>query len=126
MRVRLERMIEKLIAKELVTRALAAGYKVSVNDGEETTLRKSTDLAKIMAAMFTTDEDTLHIDTPGYKGWIELIYGNDGTDVIHDYSTNLEELVAPVMELADKIDQGEVDLVMVPAVAPESEGGAGQ
>lgn len=34
-------------------------------------------------------------------GWIRLVFGNDGWDLISDYSVNLNSFLKPVNELAD-------------------------
>lgn len=88
---------ERSIARAVIKKAIDAGYAVSVNDGEETTVKKSRDAAAVLKAMFSTDEDYLLI----YKGvddkfekhfaWVRFIYGNSGWDVINDFSTNLED-----------------------------------
>jgi hypothetical protein len=98
---------ERQIIVLLVEDCLAAGYALGVNDGEETTLEDSTDEEKIFAAMSTTDEDFLILnkrDEAGEildKGWIRLVYGNDGY-VISNYTVNLEPIVdgGRVAELA--------------------------
>jgi hypothetical protein len=66
--------------------AIAAGYAVSVNDGEETTVDRSTRVKAIIAAVQSTDEDylLLHRPDPARNGefesesfaWIKLVYGN--------------------------------------------------
>jgi hypothetical protein len=94
--------VERKIVAAVIDGALAAGYTLDVNDGEETTLTKSADKGKILAAMFTTDEDWLLVnDAKGRAkfGWVRFIYGNDGWDVVSDYTTNLE----PIMGEANKI-----------------------
>jgi hypothetical protein len=51
--------------------------------------------------LMSTDEDYLMVYEPGKKerlGWIHLVYGNDGYDVVSDYTTNLEALVDPITE----------------------------
>ena len=89
---------EKRIIRRIVRDALAKGWTVSVNDGEEWTLKESSDEKVILGAMQTTDEDQLMLRENGEKrGWIRLIYGN-GEDVICDYSTALDEFVAPINE----------------------------
>lgn len=89
---------------EIVTKAidclLKAGYALRVNDGEVTTTPRTTDRDVLLKAIQTTDEDYLYV----YKsvaaepkiGWVRLTYGNDGWDVISDYTTNLEEALKPV------------------------------
>ena len=99
------RYVEKLIAKQCIVDLLAAGCKITVFDGEETTLVDSTDAAAILSAMFTTDEDYLH--TTGPIGWVRFIYGNDGWDVINDYTTNLEPFLVRTMTLSEKICAGD-------------------
>jgi len=87
--------IERQIIVALVEDALALGYLLGVNDGEETTLERSSDEAAIFAAMASTDEDRLLFWLPnspegaGRDGWVRLIYGND-CDVISDNTTDAE------------------------------------
>lgn len=92
---------EERIAKRIIRDMLKAGYSISVNDGEETTLLKSKNLKAIIEAMFTTDEDYLLITKQGFKGWVRFIYGNDGWDVVNDYTTNLEPIMAPINEWSE-------------------------
>ncbi len=116
MNVKFRQMIERRIAEEVITQALAAGFLISVEDGEEITLKKSRGKAKILEAMFTTDEDRLYFTKPGQKegdsGWVYFVYGNDGWDVINDYTTNLEEMMKPVNALIDKIENGDFKIVV--------------
>lgn len=78
---------ERSIARQIVGRALANGWAVSVNDNEVWVLNKSTDRAAIFAAMGTTDDDTLGFhDADGvFQGVVWLIWGN-GEDVVSDCS----------------------------------------
>lgn len=96
--------IERRIVGKLVTDLLAAGFAISVNDGEETTLEDSTDLAAICAAMGSTDSDNLYVSKPGLTPgrWILLVWGND-VDVISDYSMSLEPFIAPANDLAEAL-----------------------
>ena len=106
MKVELRQQIERAIAREAIKGLLADDYRISVFDGEETTLKDSIDAAAIEAAMFTTDEDQLHVEhlfAAAEKGWVLFIYGNDGHDVIADHTTNLEMSLKGATELADKI-----------------------
>jgi len=66
-----------------------------------------------MRAIMTTDDDMLLFNAstasgaPEDKmvGWVRLIYGNDGWDVVNDYTTNLETLMAGATALADKLEE---------------------
>jgi hypothetical protein len=84
--------VERRIALAAVDALLAAGYSLGVNDGEEITISFSKDRAAIADALFTTDEDYLYIyERPEEKDktpdmWVRFVYGNDGWDVICDYS----------------------------------------
>lgn len=48
--------------------------------------------------MFQTDEDFIYLySQDGARcGWFRLIYGNDGWDVVNDYSTNMQEIMDAV------------------------------
>jgi hypothetical protein len=100
---------EKRMCVALVTACLKRGFAVSVCDGEEWTVTRSTDKATILAALFSTDDDLIAIrDAAGNKaGWFRLIYGNDGHDVVSDFSANevceaiWDEVLRP---LADKLE----------------------
>lgn len=110
--------IEKHIAKATIKALLAQGWSLSVNDGEETTVDRSVDAAEIFAAMFSTDEDYLLVhrdNSPQQFGWVRFIYGNDGPDVINDYTTNLDEVLAPVNAMAEKLSDGDISpMIPVP------------
>ena len=110
------KFVEKINVKRCIGDLLKAGYSISVDDGEKTTLRRSTDRKAIFAAMGTTDEDWLCVhkadqpiapgdnDTRNSFGWVRFIYGNDGWDVINDYTTNLEPVMATVNAFAEKME----------------------
>jgi len=97
---------EGRIVSAIVKKALAMGYGVSVNDGEETTLHVSTSYRKIMAHCFTTDEDVLTITNPHTAhaiGWVHLVYGNCGHDVVSDHSSSayFDRFMKSINEYAD-------------------------
>jgi hypothetical protein len=101
--------IEKRIVKQIVDTALAAGCLITVCDGEDYPVKRSTDAKAIMAAIMSTDEDVLIIrKADGTKlGSVYLAYGNDGYDVISDYvdTPEMAPLLAPAKALADKIEE---------------------
>lgn len=102
---------ERRMARALVKACLDRGHLISVNDGEEWVVHRSANKAEIMKALFSTDEDYLHLRSPaGEKlGWFRLIYGNEGYDVVSDHSSNdicdaiWNEVISP---LSDKISAG--------------------
>lgn len=99
--------IEKRICGRLVSDLLADGYSITIyNGGDEAELTKSTDEATIYAAMAATDQDELVIHsgpTAKRAGWVRLVYGND-VDVISDYTTNLDKVLAGANALANELD----------------------
>jgi hypothetical protein len=96
--------VERKIVGKLVTDLLAAGFPLSVNDGEEITVKKSTNPNEIYAALSSTDQDYLVVHTKG-NPWIRLVWGNDH-DVISDYLTSLNSYIEPVEEFAEKLRSG--------------------
>ena len=57
----------------------------------------------VLDAMFAADEDYLLVHKDGRQiGWVYFVYGNDGWDVVSDYTVNLEDLMKGANELADK------------------------
>jgi hypothetical protein len=101
--------IEKRVITEAIDQLLAAGFSLGVNDGEETTLKHSVNKKHVLRALFTTDEDYLlvYLSITGRQiGWVRLVYGNDGWDVINDYTTNLEPQLASAEALANRIADG--------------------
>lgn len=75
-------------ARALIAYLLDAGCALSVHDGEETTLKGSTDAAAILAALGTTEADTLTAWRADWKHWPSfwLIYGNGPGELIADHS----------------------------------------
>lgn len=101
-RIATEAKIARICAKALVQ----SGYNIKVNDGEEDVTPYTGDLKVIEEAMFSTDEDyffTLrHTENGQERGWVRFIYGNDGWDVINDYTTSLEHVMSKVNDYAER------------------------
>lgn len=96
--------MERKVITRLLQDAIAQGYSVSVDNGEEVVVKKSTDVEEIMKAMFSVDEEYLHFFKNNQKvGWACLIYGESGWDVINDYSMNLEPIMEGVFQLVDQL-----------------------
>jgi hypothetical protein len=101
--------IEMLIAGKLVRTLLAAGFQISVWDGEAYGIKGSSTAADIIKALRTTDVDVLYCrkDVNGTitSGCVSLVYGNDGYDVISDNSCSLESVLEPVTAYAETFDK---------------------
>lgn len=75
----------------LIAYLIDAGCALSVHDGEETTVRYSTDRDAVLDALATTDADTLTAHFPdGSPVAFWLIYGNGPGELIADHSDSLE------------------------------------
>ena len=103
--VKMRQEVERKIADKVIECILAKGFLIQVNDGEEDCTGRIEDPAAISSAMYSTDEDILYVylnETVKFAiGYVHFIYGNDGYDVIHDYTTNLEEIIKPANDIAD-------------------------
>lgn len=114
MNVQTRQKMEKDIALSIVSQALGHGFCISVNDGAETTLKYSSNVDAIMNAMFTTDEDILKFyisehstNERAYAGFVHLIYGNTGYDVISDYTAidEIETMLTLPIALASRLEE---------------------
>lgn len=107
MSVVMRREVEEKIVGAFVDAALKAGYRLAVSlergyDVEEMLLG-STDRAKIMEEAFAGDECHIFLQSAKgdplvlggrviSEGWVYCVFGNDGWDVISDYTVNLDNL----------------------------------
>lgn len=96
MSVKMRQLVEKEIATQVIDSLLAAGFAIEVNNGyDDPQLPACSVKEVILQNMFLTDEDYLVAVTREGKsfGWVRFIYGNDGWDVINDYTVNLESVI---------------------------------
>ena len=99
--------VEDQIIKATIAALLEAGYFLSVNDGEENTIEFAGRGSEVFKAMRTTDEDYLLVhesDELAQIGWVRFIYGNGETEVINDYTVNLEPVMVKITELIDEYE----------------------
>jgi hypothetical protein len=84
------REFERREAKTLVDLILDRGLTISVYDGGDWPLKRSTSSAEVLDAMGSTDSDTLRLrDTNGdVVANFVLVYGNSPGDLICDHSAN--------------------------------------
>lgn len=99
-------VIEKIIVGKLVEAFLAAGYQLSIWDGEEMTVVEETDPAILYPALASTDEDQLYIHRKGADrpfGSVLLIWGNDH-HIISNYTATPEiaAIVDPICDWAEE------------------------
>lgn len=109
--VGLRQRMECHIVMAIIKAALAAGYAISVDDGDDVVLSHSKDAAAITGSMMSTDNDELSFHKRQVTnklegsweqiGWVRLVYGNSGYDVISDYSDNT--LTAAILSEAEAL-----------------------
>ena len=78
--------------RALVSDILARGYSISVNDGEDWPVKRSTDLAEICDAAASVDESLLRLRRPdgSTAGVIDLVFGNAPDELISDHTDTPE------------------------------------
>jgi hypothetical protein len=96
--------IENRIVSRAVSALLAAGYWLAVCMGDEDEQPATTIKRKIMRDLGECDEDRIIVYSDKTRiGWLYLVYGNAGWDVISDYTTNLEPQLIPASEYAETL-----------------------
>ena len=108
----LERYPEELLPRarrelQMVNRLLrdakAAGYTITISDYEE---EKGGTPEDLKDALFGLDEAHVILHKDGKRiGWVFLVFGNDGWDLISDYSANarVESLLKGCFALSDRL-----------------------
>lgn len=110
MSVKMRQEVERKVVSAFVRQALKSGYSLSVSlergyDHDvmaENGVLGSTNYRKIMDEAFAGDDCHIFVHSPGVgplyngaincAGWVYLVFGNDGYDVISDYTLNMESL----------------------------------
>lgn len=95
--------LEKRIAMQIFSDALKAGYVMSVVDvegDEDTSTEFLHTAAEVWEVANTMDDATINFYQPSnprpgvvandYVGFVHLVFGNDGYDVVSDYTDNQE------------------------------------
>jgi hypothetical protein len=102
--VRGRALIELQVVDAIIKAAVVIGYRLGV-EGEGGEEVDTSDASTLKALLFNLDDAVVLVfNSPGAEepfGWIRLVFGNDGWDLVSDYSTNLEEFLAPVQAVAD-------------------------
>jgi hypothetical protein len=106
MSVKLRRELERRIVKQAVDDLLAAGFELFIDhDGDDDEMPVLNSDEATLDEIFACDEEHMYVREKGVAGnfgWIYFVYGNDGWDVISDYTVNLEEHLKKVNALADQ------------------------
>jgi hypothetical protein len=107
--------IERRVVSQLVTDLLDAGFVLSVcqGDNRDEPCPPTIEKKEIMLKLGECDDDRLFVysadaDDHAYRthavtGWVYLVYGNDGWDVIANYTGNLEKHMTLTNALVEKL-----------------------
>lgn len=79
-------ILEAAILGKLVATLIEEGYRIELSD---------VDGGGLFLYAVPVDEDNGQKPARGYNYWVRLVPGN-GTDLIVDYTTNLENIIKPV------------------------------
>lgn len=94
--VKMRQHVERQIVTAVIDALLAQGFEIAINNGgDEWEVPFTSNRNQLLAHIMLADDDNLHIRSSAEigklgRGWVHAVYGNDGYDVIADYSTNLE------------------------------------
>ncbi|MEQ1694754.1 MAG: hypothetical protein ABL901_02840 [Hyphomicrobiaceae bacterium] len=109
--IRVRVAIERTLCKRVIRALFARGYQLRVHSGDDWETPRciqASDEDDLMQALFNLDEAHLVV----YKGkaraqfgWVKLVFGNDGWDVISDYTVNLEGVLTPVNDHANRLSE---------------------
>lgn len=112
MNVEIRQTVERAIVTRFLTDALAVGYSLNVDNGggEEELPSPTTDLATILMHVFVGHVARIYL-YGHQEGWVDMVYGNDDSDVISDYMMCCEPILAGALKLADMIKSGDFHIV---------------
>lgn len=97
--------MEKRILKSAVEELINHGFTITIrHEGEPTGINASTDVSAIIEEAHGVDECQIDVKSPTANGAVFFVYGNDGYDIICDYTMNLEPYLVKTFALADKLE----------------------
>mgnify|MGYP001203946185 FL=1 len=104
--------VERLIVKSAMDSLIEQGYSVATYvDNDLSELSTPTrNIDEIMDLLMESDEDTVIVSRRGSRiGTLQFVYGNDGWDVLSDYSTTLEDALQRTGSLAERLQEADLD-----------------
>jgi len=99
---------EQRIIRCVVTELLDQGFTLSVLDEEgDFSVQNTRNYASVLNEIGLCDCETILVSHPDNKrvGTIELVYGNDGYDVISDLSCWVDEIIPKTNALIDQLER---------------------
>jgi hypothetical protein len=93
------RRIDREIATKLVDAFLADGYTITCDlQDREPEFERSTDRNGILEYLWQVEIAELWVHKGRKRGWLRLIFDEEGWDLVQDYSVDLEHIVDPICE----------------------------
>lgn len=98
--------IERKIVAAVIDALLENQFSITINNGgEEDEVYHSTDRGYILSRIMLADDDRIIANKGGKRiGWVYAVYGNDGWDVICDYTTNLDPFIGDGTNVQKLVD----------------------
>lgn len=99
------RKMEWLILRRFLREARKAGWLPhGISDGDKLTrLSPTITETEILTRCFQTDEETIYLKKGVGIGHIYCVYGNDGWDVISDYTSSLDAVYERTEHLINRL-----------------------
>jgi len=97
--------LELQIVRKTIRTLKAQGFNLAIDDSDEEPTEVGNELAALKL-IFDLDECYLIVSKAGVnRGWVRFVRGNDGWDVICDYTVNLEAALREVNAFAEKLEE---------------------
>lgn len=96
--------MELKIVNQLFESAKKAGY--TLYEGEDPSIIGPSEALKDQ--LFDLDDAVVFVDdaSGAEVGWVSLVFGNDGYDLISDYNTKLEDFLKDCDALSKRLEEG--------------------
>lgn len=98
--IRARARLELAIVNALIAEAAKQGETLEVHITGEGVYNDG-DPYDVKTALFDLDDALVFI---GELGWVRLVFGNSGWDLISDYSLTCEEFLRPVLKLSQDLE----------------------
>jgi hypothetical protein len=99
--------IEFVVIQRLLLDLEAAGYTVTIDtrgDDPSDAFEMDGDIYAALVRIFNLDECYIGTEKAGKKSEVFLVLGNSGWDVISDYGTSLDPVIAPITDWAEQFE----------------------
>ncbi|MGY3428588.1 hypothetical protein [Bradyrhizobium canariense] len=93
------RRIDREIATKVVDALITDGYSITCDLQDlEPEFVRSTDRDGILEYMWQMEWVEMNVHKENLRGWLRLIFGENGFDLVQDYTVDLEHIVEPICE----------------------------